>query len=127
MSSIFWLRTVTGRVSVFYAAMSIHGRRGEGMDQLLHHCAKIRMNRSSELEAQSARAVFLQAWRTRLSLAAVRMAYDHTSPAVATLLKEERFHRRVQAPKFWRAADILMAAGATDLRIPPFSQGGGGD
>ena len=120
-----WLRQISGRVSVFYAAMSVHGRRGEGFDQLINYCAKVRAERCSELEARSMRAVFQQAWRARFGLAAIRMAYDHTSRAVATLLKGSRLRRALRPSRFSRFMDVVAAAGATDLRILPYSQDGG--
>ena len=120
-----WLRKVSGRVSVFYAAMSVHGRRGEGFDDLIQFCAKLRAERCTDLEARSLRAVFQQAWRARFSLAAVRMAYDHSSRAVATLLKGTRLRRALRPTRFSRFLDVVTVAGATDLRIPPSSQVGG--
>ena len=111
---------------MFYAAMSVHGQRGEGFDQLINDCAKVRADRCSELEARSLRAVFRQAWRARFGLAAIRMAYDHTSRAVATLLKGSRLRRALRPTRFSRSLDVVAVAGATDLRIPPYSQDGGG-
>ena len=119
-----WLQNVKGRVSVFYAAMSIHGRRGEGLDKLINFCAKLRAERASYLEAKSIKAVFQQAWRARFSLASARLAYDHTSRAVATLLKGERFRSALKAQRFIKAMEVMLTAGATDFRIPPYSQGG---
>ena len=49
------------------------------------------------------------------------MAYDHSSRAVATLLKGTRLRRALRPTRFSRFLDVVAVAGATDLRIPPFS------
>ena len=63
----------------------------KNQDYFIAFCAKLRAERSGNLQERSARAVFKQAWCARLCLAAARLAYDHTRQAVATLLRRERF------------------------------------
>jgi len=122
-----WLDSISSHTTVFYAAVSIHGRRGEGCDKLINFCAKLRASRHSTAEAYSQQAIFRYAWSARLSLAANRATYLHASQVVAKLLGGGSVAKKpFKIFKARQPRDIIYHAGATALRVPLSSQEVGG-
>ena len=66
----------------------MHGRRGQGMQNLVGFCARQRSSWAGALEKKSLQATFRWSWQSRLTVSVARAAFSHLQLALTKLLPE---------------------------------------